>query len=232
MQKLKSEPSIEYLELHPAARGLRHHRDGTLMEAWTFGQTGFPFIDACMRSLVATGWINFRMRAMLVSFASYNLWLPWQETGLVLARLFTDYEPGIHWPQMQMQSGATGINTIRIYNPVKQGYDQDPTGGFVRRWVPELIDVPDAFLQEPWKWDAAAELIGRRYPARIVDLPASTAAAKDRIYRARREAGFQGAAAVIQMKHGSRKSGISMTGTKRRAKAKAAQSTPQLKLDL
>lgn len=233
MQKLESEPSIEYSELHLATRGLRHRTaDDTLMEAWALGQTGVPFIDACMRSLTATGWINFRMRAMLVSFASYNLWLPWQETGLVLARLFTDYEPGIHWPQMQMQSGTTGINTIRIYNPVKQGYDQDPTGAFVRRWVPELVDVPDEFLQEPWKWDGAADLIGQRYPARIADLLASTVVAKDRIYGARRDAGYRSAAAAIQKKHGSRKSGMPMTGQRRRAKATAAKSTAQLKLDL
>ncbi len=89
---------------------------------------GYPFLDACMRSLRATGWLNFRMRAMVMSFASYNLWLPWRATGLHLARMFTDYEPGIHWSQVQMQSGTTGINTIRIYNVVKQGYDQDPRG--------------------------------------------------------------------------------------------------------
>jgi hypothetical protein len=95
-----------------------------------------------MRALAAHGWLNFRMRAMLVSFASYQLWLPWRATGLHLARQFVDYEPGIHWSQVQMQSGTTGINTMRVYNPVKQGHDQDPEGVFVRRWVPEVADVP------------------------------------------------------------------------------------------
>jgi deoxyribodipyrimidine photo-lyase len=75
------------------------------------------------------------MRAMLVSFASYDLWLPWQVTGAVLARWFTDYEPGIHWPQMQMQSGVTGTNTMRIYDPVKQARDHDATGEFVGRYA-------------------------------------------------------------------------------------------------
>jgi deoxyribodipyrimidine photo-lyase len=230
MQKLESEPSLEMTELHPAARGLRARpADPALLAAWTHGQTGFPFVDACMRSLNATGWINFRMRAMLVSFASYHLWLPWQETGHVLARLFTDYEPGIHWPQMQMQSGTTGINTVRLYNPVKQGYDQDPDGVFVRRWVPELADVPDAYIQEPWCWSGAVDLIGSRYPKRIVDLATSTAAAKDRIYGARRASGFRDAADAIQQKHGSRKSGMPMTGQKRapKRKPKSAQTAGQ-----
>jgi deoxyribodipyrimidine photo-lyase len=187
IQKLESEPAIEFRELHPALRGLRPAiADAYLLNAWASGQTGFPFLDACMRSLNATGWLNFRMRAMVMSFASYNLWLPWRETGLHLARQFTDYEPGIHWPQVQMQSGTTGINTIRIYSVVKQGHDQDPTGAFVRRWVPELARVPDRHVQQPWAYDGAGDIIGRTYPQRIVDLKASTAEAKDKIYGARR----------------------------------------------
>jgi len=235
MQKLESAPSIEARELHPAARGLRPHpADPARLEAWSNGQTGFPFVDACMRSLCTTGWINFRMRAMLVSFASYNLWLPWQETGLVLARLFTDYEPGIHWPQMQMQSGTTGINTIRIYNPVKQGYDQDPNGLFVRRWVPELATIPDGALHEPWRWHDGDALLSAGYRLPIVDLAASTAHAKDLIYGTRRTAGFRDAADAIQDRHGSRKSGMPMTGQKgsTKRKAKPAPSVAQLKFDL
>ena len=234
MQKLESEPQMEFRELHPALRGLRASTpDPAMLEAWTKGQTGFPFLDACMRSLAATGWLNFRMRAMVTSFASYNLWLPWRDTGLHLARQFTDYEPGIHWPQTQMQSGTTGINTIRIYSVIKQGYDQDPDGDFVRRWVPELADVPDDHVQEPWRWPGASAIIGQQYPDRIVDLKASTALAKDRIYGARRGESFRAAASDIQNKHGSRKSGMPRTGQKpkRRRKVAAQTADDQMKMD-
>jgi deoxyribodipyrimidine photo-lyase len=233
MQKLECEPAIEFREFHPAMRGLRpESANPQLLQAWADGQTGYPFLDACMRSLNATGWLNFRMRAMVQSFASYNLWLPWRETGLHLARQFTDYEPGIHWPQAQMQSGTTGINTIRIYSVVKQGHDQDPTGAFVRRWVPELADVPDRYVQEPWAYDGAGTIVGRVYPERVVDLKSSTAAAKERIYGARRAAGFYAAADTIQNKHGSRKGGVPMRGAKPGKRKAATASVDQLKFDL
>lgn len=222
MQKLEDAPGIEFFELHPAMRGLRPAvPDAAKLQAWATGQTGYPFLDACMRSLAATGWLNFRMRAMAMSFASYNLWMPWRDTGLHLARQFTDYEPGIHWPQAQMQSGTTGINAIRIYSVVKQGHDQDPTGAFVRRWVPELGAVPDAHLQEPWNFEGAARVVGRLYPERIVDLKASTAEAKERIFATRRDAGFRAASDKIQNRHGSRKSG--MPASKTKPKPKRAQ---------
>ncbi|MEM6852227.1 MAG: FAD-binding domain-containing protein, partial [Pseudomonadota bacterium] len=143
MQKLEDEPRLEFENLHRGYDGLRPAEpSAAVLNAWAEGETGLPFVDACMRSLKATGWMNFRMRAMLMAVASYHLWLPWRASGERLARLFTDYEPGIHWPQTQMQSGTTGINTIRIYNPVKQGKDQDPAGAFTRRWLPELGEVP------------------------------------------------------------------------------------------
>ena len=144
-------------------------------------------VDACMRSLKKTGWINFRMRAMLVSFASYNLWLDWRVTSKYLSKYFLDYEPGIHYNQFQMQSGVTGINAIRIYNPVKQQSDHDPNGIFIRRWCPELESVPDEYLPYPHLMAETFQKkigcrIGKDYPAPVIDIKLSTLKAKKIIY--------------------------------------------------
>jgi deoxyribodipyrimidine photo-lyase len=228
MQKLEDEPRLEFENLHRAYDGLRPDAaDPQVLAAWSEGRTGYPFVDACMRALNQHGWINFRMRAMLMSFASYHLWLPWRATGLHLARNFVDYEPGIHWPQVQMQSGTTGINTIRIYNPVKQGLDHDPAGAFVRSHVPELVAVPDAFIHEPWRWPGQSTL---RYPAPVVENAAATRAAKDAIYALRKGPDHRGVANSIAVKHGSRKAGIPMTGRKVRTSARGAPDN-QLTLD-
>ena len=232
MQKLEDDPRIEFENFHRAYDTVRSEvADASLLAAWSEGNTGFPFLDACMRALNRNGWINFRMRAMLMSFASYQLWLPWRESGLHLARKFVDYEPGIHWSQVQMQSGTTGINTMRIYNPVKQGYDQDPRGVFVRAHVPELGKVPDMFIHEPWQWDDAATLA---YRAPIVDLAATARSAREVLHAIRKGAGHEAAAREIIDKHGSRKAGMPMTGrrpTKRRLPTRVQDGDAQLVLE-
>jgi len=229
MQKLEDEPRLEFENLHRAYDGIRPDiADPERLDAWRSGNTGFPFVDACMRALDRHGWINFRMRAMLMSFASYHLWLPWRDTGLHLARKFVDYEPGIHWPQVQMQSGTTGINTMRIYNPVKQGFDQDPTGAFVRAHVPELAQVPDMFIHEPWRWEQAEML---RYPPPIVDNASAARAARDALYALRRRADHKETARRIVDKHGSRKAGLAKPRRNPKA-AKAGAPNPQFAFDV
>lgn len=211
IQKLESEPRIEWENMQRACDGLRPDEpDLALLDAWRTGQTGFPLVDACMRALHQTGWINFRMRAMLVSFSAYQLWQHWREPGLHLARCFTDYEPGIHWPQLQMQSGTTGINTLRIYNPVKQSRDQDPEGVFIRRWVGELAEVPTEHIHEPWRMPDAEQAragcrIARDYPAPIVDHEATAREARRRIQAVRRTTEARAQGREVFREHGSRR---------------------------
>jgi deoxyribodipyrimidine photo-lyase len=155
-----------------------------------------------MRQLRATGWLNFRMRAMLVSFAAYQLGLHWREPGLHLARLFLDFEPGIHWSQMQMQSGTTGINTLRIYSPAKQALDHDPQGHYRARWLPDF-GTP-------------------AYPAPIVDERQALAAIKAQLNALRQRSEVREEAAAVQAKHGSRKSGLPSTARKAKRPAPAS----------
>ena len=191
MQKLEDEPDIEHHNFVRGFDGLRENDfDADRFAAWAEGRTGYPMVDACMRCLRETGWINFRMRAMLMSFAAYHLWLHWRPAGLHLARLFVDYEPGIHWSQCQMQSGTTGINTLRIYNPLKQALDHDPDGVFVRRWIPELAE-------------------GRGdYPEPIVPHAEAVREARAKLSEFRRRAGMRASIAKVANKHGSRKARV------------------------
>ena len=193
IQKLESQPTLEFENMARAYDGLRENDFRTdYFEAWCRGETGYPMVDACMRSLHATGWINFRMRAMLMSFASYHLWLHWRPTSLFLARQFIDYEPGIHYSQAQMQSGTTGINSVRIYSPIKQVHDQDPTGLFIRQWVPELALVPDEYIAQPELMPVALQLkancvIGQQYPEPIVEHKAAVQMARKNCFECARE---------------------------------------------
>jgi len=176
---------------------------------WSTGYTGYPLIDACMRSLINKGWLTFRMRAMLVSFASYHLWLDWRKTGLFLAQTFTDYEPGIHYSQLQMQSGVTGINTLRIYNPVKQSKEHDSEGRFIRKWVPELSSVSNIWIHEPWLMTdlqqvSANCVIGKDYPGPIVDHEKAVRSAREKIRLRQKREGFNLQAKEIFQKLGSR----------------------------
>lgn len=210
IQKLESEPAIEFCNLHRGYDGLREAGwNAAHFAALVAGRTGWPMVDACVAMLRETGWINFRMRAMLVSVASYPLWLHWRPVGLWLARQFIDYEPGIHWSQMQMQAGTTGINTTRVYNPIKQAQDQDPHGRFVRRWLPALRRVPDAWLLQPWRMppDVQARCgvrVGEDIPVPLVDLEAATRQAKTRVYALRARPEVRAANDVIVKRHASR----------------------------
>ncbi len=209
IQRLYDEPEIEYQNLNRAFDGLRENSfNETYLKAWQSGNTGFPFVDACMRFLQKNGWINFRMRAMLVSFASYQLWLDWRKTSKYMAKLFTDYEPGIHYSQFQMQSGTTGINSVRIYNPIKQSKDQDPDGHFIRKWVPELKNIQGKLIHEPWNLTYIDEKsldlkIGKDYPLPIVDNNKTSIFAREQIWSIKKSKNAKFFSSKILSKHTS-----------------------------
>lgn len=205
VQKLESQPAIEWRNVNRGFDGLRDEGpvEGEALRrlsAWREGRTGWPMVDACMRCLNASGWLNFRMRAMLMSVATGPLWLHWREPGLHLARQFTDYEPGIHWSQCQMQSGVTGINAVRLYNPVKQGRDHDTDGHFIRRWVPELAGARGALVHEPWRMPAPPA----GYPAPLVDLETALRQARERVHQRKASLEVQREAQRVYAQHGSR----------------------------
>lgn len=190
IQKFEMEDRMEFEHYNAGYNQLDKPLKEDWLQAWQTGQTGYPLVDACMRAVQETGYLNFRMRAMVVSFWTHHLWQPWKPGALWLAQQFLDFEPGIHYPQFHMQAGATGINTIRIYNPVKQAQDHDPDGIFVHKWIPELrvLSTPDLF--EPWnvpplEQERLGFQLGADYPRPIVDIRESGRKARQQLWSMR-----------------------------------------------
>ena len=204
-QRLEDEPGLEFHPPHPLYEKLptvtgeeAQHR----LKALLAGQTGFPLIDACLRCAAATGFLNFRMRALVTSFACHGLRLDWRYLMAPLGRLWTDYEPGIHVSQVQMQAGVVGINTIRVYSPFKQLKDQDPALIFTRAWLPEIAGASDELV---FALGSADGPIHPGYPPPLIDFAAESRIMKDVLYSLRDSPEGKAAAEIVQKRHGSRR---------------------------
>lgn len=199
MQKFESYIDMEQQPLNPAYGPLLEAFHASQNEAererafqaWAAGQTGYPLVDACMRALLQTGYLNFRMRALLVSVGCHHLGLPWTWVARHLAQNFLDFEPGIHYPQIQMQAGYTSFNTVRIYNPLQQSLKYDDQAQMIDVFVPELQVLPVALRHQPWEvapMEAAwfGFQLGVDYPERCFHHEQTGSQARERLWQWRR----------------------------------------------
>lgn len=206
IQKFEMEHTMENASINKGYHKLKKNISEKYQKAWKEGKTGFPLVDASMRCLIETGFLNFRMRSLLVSFFTHILWQPWQASSQHLSKLFLDFEPGIHFLQLQMQAGETGINNLRIYNPVKNSTEHDADATFIKKWVPELASLPLAFIHEPYLMTPLDQQfnnfkLGEDYPYPIVELKSARKKACDILWNLKKNPAVREESIRILKKH-------------------------------
>ncbi len=169
-------PRVAHAAFRPQYDAIAWHNDPDQFDAWTAGRTGYPFVDAAMRQLAATGWMHNRARMVVASFLVKDLLIDWRWGARWFMQQLIDGDPAANnggW-QWSAGTGTDAAPYFRIFNPVTQGAKLDPCGDYIRRWIPELRRVPDAAIHTPWKMSPAQGaqagcVLGRDYPSPIVD---------------------------------------------------------------
>lgn len=206
IQKLESEWQLEFEPINKALVDIDRRKDIIILDRFEKGETGIPLVDASMRCLKETGWINFRMRAMLATFMTFGAWQDWKAVATILARLFLDFEAGIHYAQFQMQAGLTGYHTLRIFNPIFNARKHDTEGIFLRKWLPELNHIPTHHLHAPWLMTSMEQEMYRYqsnidYPNPIVDYEEAVRVNKERYWQFRQRQQVKAALPAIWSRH-------------------------------
>jgi len=177
------QPRSARWDLTGALARMRYDDPGPLFDAWRQGRTGYPFVDAGMRQLLAEGWLHNRVRMVVASFLTKDLHLHWTHGARHFMRHLVDADlaSNSHGWQWTAGTGTDAAPYFRVFNPVRQGQEHDPDGAYVRRWVPELAHVEGRAIHEPW----TLERLPDGYPERVVDHAAERAEALDRYREAR-----------------------------------------------
>jgi len=170
-------PALPEAPLRPQFAAMPWRDDEAWLRAWQRGRTGIPIVDAGMRQLWTTGWMHNRVRMIVASFLVKHLMIPWQHGEAWFWDTLVDADLAQNAASWQWVAGcgADAAPYFRIFNPVLQGRKFDPDGAYVRRWVPELARLPDSLVHAPWEGAPAilaqsGVILGRGYPAPIVDL--------------------------------------------------------------
>ncbi|MGF1505095.1 MAG: cryptochrome/photolyase family protein [Anaerolineae bacterium] len=169
-------PHVRGDNFRPAYDDLAWENDSEQFAAWCEGRTGYPLVDAAMRQLTVSGWMHNRARMVVASFLTKDLLIDWRRGERFFMQHLVDGDPASNNGGWQWAAG-TGTDAqpyFRIFNPTSQASKHDPQGAYIRRWVPELADVPDEHIHEPWLMDEDTQqkagcVIGEDYPAPVVD---------------------------------------------------------------
>jgi deoxyribodipyrimidine photo-lyase len=177
LQLLAANPATPAEDLHPRPGGWSD--DDEAFERWREGETGYPIVDAAMRQLHSEGWMHNRARLVVASFLTKTLGVDWRRGARVFSDLLVDGDLASNVGNWQWVAG-TGVDTRpnRVFNPIAQAKRLDPTGAYVRRYVPELAEVDGAAVHEPWR--APLARVAPDYPDRIVDYAEATARVRSR----------------------------------------------------